>query len=184
MALTSLVVCADAKTVQVLRQVLLGLGIGKDPCGDSPTAAARFMAQPFDAILVDGENQQAALELVAAVRKTPTNKTTVVIAMADGGNEVRELLASGANFILYKPVSAERARNSLRAARGLMRREKRRKPRSPLHAQGSIDYAATENAPATLLDLSAERPAPQSECSLPQHCPAHLQFTVPGHKSM
>jgi CheY-like chemotaxis protein len=184
MALTSLVVCADAKTVQVLRQVLLGLGIGMEHCGDSPTAAARFVAQPYDAILVDGENQPAALELVAAVRKTPTNKTTVIIAMADGGNQVRELLASGANFILYKPVSAERARNSLRAARGLMRREKRRKPRIPLHAQVSIDYAGTENAPATLLDLSEEGLAIQSECRLPHHCQVYFQFTLPGHKPM
>src|SRR2546422_11533386 len=113
MALTSLVVCADAKTVQVLRQVLLGLGISMDHCGDSPTAAARFVAQPYDAILVDGENQRAALELVAAVRKTPTNKTTVIIAMADGGNQGRGLLARGANFILDKTVSGERGRKKL-----------------------------------------------------------------------
>src|SRR3989442_12788445 len=149
MALASLVVCTDAKTVQVHRQVLLGLGIGMERCGDSPTAATRFVAQPYDAILVDGENQQAAIELIAAVRKTPTNKTTVIIAMANGGNQVRELLASGTNFILYKPVSAERARNSLHAARGLMRREKRRKPRIPLHAPASVDNSRPANAPAT-----------------------------------
>src|SRR6266849_1241383 len=184
MALTSLVVCADAQAVQVLSHVLLGLGIGVEHCGDSPAAVGRLVAQPFDAILVDCKDQHAARELIAAVRKTPANKTTVVIAMVDGPNQVRELLASGANFILYKPVSAERAGSSLQAARGLMRREKRRKPRIPLHARASIDYAGTEKAPATLLDLSEEGLAIQSECRLPQHCQVYFQFTLPGHKPM
>ncbi len=184
MALTSLVVCADAKTVQVLRQVLLGLGIGVEHCGDSLSAAQRVVEQAFDAILVDCKDQQGALGLIAAVRRTPANKTTVVIAMVDGQNQVRELLASGANFILYKPVSAERAGNSLHAARALIRREKRRKPRIPLHAQVSIDYAGTENAPATLLDLSEEGLAIQSGCKLPHHCQVYFQFMLPGQKSM
>src|SRR5713226_10659523 len=184
MALTSLVVCADAKTVQVLRQVLLGLGIGVEHCGDSLSAAQRVVEQAFDALLVDCEDQHAARELIAAARKTPANETTVVIAMVDGRNQVRELLASGANFILYKPVSAERAGNSLHAARALIRREKRRKPRIPLHAQVSIDYAGTENAPATLLDLSEDGLAIQSECRLPHHCQVYFQFSLPGQKPM
>jgi CheY-like chemotaxis protein len=184
MALTSLVVCADAKAVQVLSHVLLGLGIGVEHCGDSPAAVDRLVAQPFDAILVDCKDQQLGLELIATARKTPANKTAVVVAMVDGSNQVRKLLASGANFILYKPVSAERAGSSLQAARGLMRREKRRKPRIPLHAQASIDYAGTENVPATLLDLSEEGLAIQSECRLPHHCQVYFQFMLPGHKSM
>ncbi len=184
MAHTSLVVSADAKAVQVLRQVLQGLGIGVEHCGDSAAAADRLVGQPFDALLVDCEDQHAARELIAAARKTPANEATVVIAMVDGRNQVRELLATGANFILYKPVSAERAGSSLHAARGLMRREKRRKPRIPLHAQVSIDYAGTENAPATLLDLSEDGLAIQSECRLPHHCQVYFQFSLPGHQSV
>src|SRR5437667_5503795 len=174
MALTSLIVCADAKAVQVLSQVLLGLGISVERCGDSPAAADRLVAQPFDAVLVDCEDQHAARELIATARKTPANETTLVIVMVDGPKQAGELLASGANFILYKPVSAERAGGSLRAARRLMRREKRRKPRIPIHAQVSIDYAGTENAPATLLDLSEDGLAIQSECRLAHHCQVYF----------
>src|SRR2546425_3277088 len=65
-----------------------------------------------------------------------------------------------------------------------MRREKRRKPRIPIHAQVSIDYAGTENAPATLLDLSEEGLAIQSESRLPHHCQVYFQFTLPGYNPM
>jgi CheY-like chemotaxis protein len=184
MALTSLVVCADAKALQVLSQVLLGLGIGVECCGDSPAAADLLVAQPFDAVLVDCEDKHAARELIAVARKTPGNEATIIIAMVDKPSQVRELLASGANFILYKPISAERAGSSLRAARGLMRREKRRKPRIALHAQVSIDYAGTENASATLLDLSEDGLAIQSECKLPHHCQVYFKFNLPGRQSM
>ena len=46
MALTSLVVCADLKAVQVLSQILRELNIGAEHCGDLAQATARLAAQP------------------------------------------------------------------------------------------------------------------------------------------
>lgn len=183
MALTSLLVCADSDAIGVIRQILQDLAIDVESCADVELARARLSTQPYDAVLVDCKDEPPAMELIKTARKLPLNRTTLVIAIVSGQNRVREVFANGANFILYKPISAERATNSLRAARGLMRRERRRSPRIAVHTSTAIAFGATENAPATLLELSEEGISIQSEQRLPPHCKVYFQFALPGHPS-
>jgi CheY-like chemotaxis protein len=183
MALTSLVVCADLKAVRVLSQIFRELNIEAEHCGDLGTAAARLAARHFDAVVVDCEEQMPAIELIGKVRQLPINRSTLIIGLVDGREQVRDIFGQGANFIVYKPVSAERAASSLRAARGLMAREKRVKLRIALHAPASITYANAENVAATLLDLSEDGLAIQSERRLPPRCKVYFQFNLPGEKS-
>ena len=183
MALTSLVVCADRKAVQVLGQILRELSIGVENCADLSAAASRLAAQHFDAVVVDCQDQAAAIELIAAIRKLPINQSTLIIGLVDGREQVRDIFGQGANFIVYKPVSVERAGSSLRAARGLKAREKRAKLRVTLHAPASIAYGTAENVAATLLDLSEDGLAIQSERRLPLRCKVYFQFNLPGGKS-
>jgi len=183
MALTSLVVCADRNAVQVLGQILQELTIGVEHCADLSAAASRLAAQHFDAVVVDCKDQSAAIEFIATVRKLPINKATLIIGLVDGREQVRDIFGQGANFIVYKPVSVERAAGSLRAARGLMAREKRIKLRVSLHSPASIAYGTAENVPATLLDLSEDGLAIQSERKLPLRCKVYFQFNLPGGKS-
>jgi CheY-like chemotaxis protein len=183
MALTSLVVCADSKAVQVLSQIFRELNIEAEHCADLTTAAARLAAKHFDAVVVDCQDQLPAIELIASVRKAQINRSTLIIGLVDGREQVRDIFGQGANFIVYKPVSVERAASSLRAARGLMAREKRGKLRVSLHAPASIAYSNAENVAATLLDLSEDGLAIQSERRLPPRCKVYFQFNLPGEKS-
>ena len=136
MALTSLVVCADAKAVQVLSRILREMGIRAEHCGDPQQAIERFKTDRFDAVLVDCENEAAAKQVVVSAKSSSTNKNSLVIAIADANNNIREILAEGVSFILYKPLSADRVSSSLRAARSLLPNERRRKPRVPLYGAG------------------------------------------------
>jgi c-di-GMP-binding flagellar brake protein YcgR len=183
MALTSLIVCAEMAAVRVLSQIFQELGIEAEHCVELSAAGARLAKKPFDAVVVDCKDQLAAIGLIATVRGLAANKNTLVIALVDGREQVRDIFGQGANFIVYKPVSAERAASSLRAARGLMRREKRSKLRVALHAPASITYANAENVPATLLDLSEDGLAIQSERRLPPRCKVYFQFNLPGDRS-
>ena len=183
MALTSLVVCADSKAVQVLSQILQELNIEAEHCADLTAASARLAAKHFDALVVDCQDQLRAIDLIASVRKTPINRSILIIGLVDGREQVRDIFGQGANFIVYKPVSAERAASSLRAARGLMAREKRAKLRVSLHAPASIAYSNAENVAATLLDLSEDGLAIQAERRLPPRCKVYFQFNLPGEKS-
>ena len=182
MALTSLVVCADAQAVQVLGEIFRDLEISVEHCGRVSAVGSRLSASRFDAIVVDCADPDA-LDLVANVRREALNKNTLIVGLVEGREQVREVFGRGANFIVYKPVTLERATSSLKAARGVMRREKRIKMRVALHAPATIAYAGTENLAATLLDLSEEGLSLQSDRRLPSRCKVYFQFNLPGDKS-
>jgi len=184
MALTSLLVCSDAQAVQVLTRILQDLGISVESCGDLRMARARIEDRHFDALLVDCQDESAAVELIAQARKTPPNQNIVAIAIVSGRNEVGVVFAKGANFMLYKPISRERAAHSMRAACGLMQRERRTRPRIPLQAQTSIAYTGKEDVPAALVDLSEDGIAVRSDSKLPPYCKVYFQFALPGNTSL
>jgi len=180
MALTALLVSPDLKAVEVFRRILKDLGISVEHCEDVPTAVTKLAQSCFEALIVDCQDQAYAGATFAAVQKSPHNKGAMVIAIVDNDSNVRDIFARGANFVLYRPISAERAKTSLRAARALMRRERRRHSRQAVHAQATIDCANIENASVILTDLSEEGTAIQCERRLPPSCKVYFQFSLPG----
>jgi CheY-like chemotaxis protein len=184
MALTSLLVCPDAQAVQVLSRILLDMGIAVEPCGDLRMAQARMDDRHFDALLVDCQDEKAAVELITHARTKSQNKAIVTIAIVSGRNEVHDIFAKGVNFVLYKPISSERAAHSMRAARSLMRSERRIRPRNPLSAGASVAYAGREDVPAALVDLSEGGIAFRSDSKLPPCCKVYFQFALPGNSSL
>lgn len=184
MALTSLLVCADAQAIQVLTRILQDLGIAVETCGNLPMAQARLDDQHFDAVLLDCHQEAAAMELIVHTRSEAINKTTVVIAIVGSSNNVREIFSKGASFALYKPISRERAAHSMRAARGLMQRERRIGPRIAVEAKASVAYSGKEDVPAALVDLSEEGMALRTGSKLPPACKVYFQFSLPGNSSL
>lgn len=183
MALTSLLVCADAKAVHVLNRLLQDLGMKVELCGDPDLALRRLSAQAFDVLVADCNNQSSAIGLITHTRNNSHNNATAVIALVDSQNDVREIFAQGANFVLYKPVSAERAAKSLQAARTLIGNERRSKQRVPSNANASIAYSNIENLLVKLVDLSEEGMAILTKQKLPVRSKVYFQFALPGHSA-
>ena len=71
----------------------------------------------------------AAAQVLRSVRSAPRNKRAVAVAMIDSQKDVRSAFGLGAHFVLHKPITVERARSSFRAARALMKCERRRNAR-------------------------------------------------------
>ena len=69
------------------------------------------------------------------------NKRAVAVAIIDSQKRVRGAFELGAHFVLYKPISAERAKTSFRAARALMKRERRRNTRIPIEIPVQLTFA-------------------------------------------
>ena len=182
MALASLVVCADARAVQVLSHILRDLEIEVEHCGEPAVAEKRLYERRFDAIVLDCKDE-AAVHFITTIRKIPLNKSTLIVGLVEAREQVRDVFASNANFVVYKPVTVDRALSSLRAARGMMQREKRASLRIALHAPAAISYANNEDVPATVLDLSESGLSMQSQRRLPQRCKVYFQFSLPGNRS-
>jgi CheY-like chemotaxis protein len=180
MTLSSLLVCADEASVQVLKRVLEELGIQVELCPDAVRAAVRVAQERFDLLILDCETQADVVGLLGESRSSRLNDATLAVAVVSGQENIREIFSLGVNFVLYKPVSYDRALSSLRAAQSVLHRDKRRKSRAPVHTHATIDYAGVEQARATLVDLAEDGMAVNFGKKLPPTCKVYFQFQLPG----
>jgi CheY-like chemotaxis protein len=180
MNLSSLLVCADDSSVQVLNRVLEELGIEVELCAEVARASVRLAQRRFDLIILDCKNQTNVTSLLHESRSSKLNEASLAVAIVSGQENIREIFTLGVNFVLYKPVSHERALSTLRAAQSVLYRDKRRKVRTPVHTHATIDYAGGEQAKATLVNLAEEGMAVNFGKRLPPTCKVYFQFQLPG----
>ena len=154
MALKSLLLCSDEKIVRVLRRVLGDLDIDVEWCADSDKALQKLTRQRFEGIIADLADH-GAMKVLRSARSAPCNKQAVAVAIVDPVVGLRAVFDIGAHFVLYKPVSSERAKSSFRAARALMKSERRRNVR--VAVQIPVIMRSSEaggNMKVTTVDLS------------------------------
>src|SRR5271165_5656181 len=120
MSLKSLVLCSDEKIVRVLRRVLGDLDISVELCGNADNALRKLTRERFEAIIADCA-EDGASDVLRSARSAPCNKQAVAVAIVEPIIGLKAVFDVGAHFVLYKPVSSERAKSSFRAARALMK---------------------------------------------------------------
>ena len=172
--------CADQTAVQVLTGVLRELAIRVEVCDDATEGSLRLAQHHFDLIIIDCGLKPGVIAMLNESRQSRRDVSTLVVAIVSGQESIRQIFASGVNFVLYKPVSEERAMSSLRAAQNVLSQDKRRKPRAPVHAHAVIDYAGVEQARATLVDLAEDGMAVNFGKQVPPSCKVYFQFQLPG----
>ena len=180
MTLSALLVCVDEAPAQVLRRVLEELSIRVESCPDFVRAAIRLAQERFDVVIVDAGSNAEVISLLRDTRSSRRNDVTLAVAVVAGQESIRELFALGVNFVLYKPVEYDRALSSLRAAREVMRKDKRKSARAAVHAHATIDYANVEQEKATLIDLAQDGMSVQFGKKLPPVNKVYFQFKLPG----
>jgi c-di-GMP-binding flagellar brake protein YcgR len=154
MSLKSLLLCSDEKIVRVLRRTLGDLDIAVELCSDSDTALRKLTRQRFEAIIADCTDD-GAFEVLRSARTAPCNKQAVAVAIVEPIIGLKAVFDIGAHFVLYKPVSTERAKSSFRAARALMKSERRRNARVAVQIPVVMrSPEAGANMKVTTVDLS------------------------------
>ena len=181
MSLKSLVLCSDEKIVRVLRRVLNDLDIEIEHCTEPDGALRKLTRQRFEAVIIDCTDLKTATAVLKGARSAPVNKRAIAVAIMDGHNGLRSAFDMGAHFVLYKPVSSERAKSSFRAARALMKRERRRNARVPVQVQVTLNNRVsgfTQKVAST--DLSEGGMAIQMSKRQQDAGPWEVRFTLPG----
>jgi len=181
MSLQSLVFCPDEKIVRVLRRVLSDLEIAVERCSDADSAIRKLTRQRFEAVIVDCSDEDVASQVLKSARSAPCNKHAVAVAIVDGTTKLRSAFELGAHFVLYKPISSERAKASFRAVRAMMKRERRRNIRVAIEIPVTLtikDGGGQQHAVTS--DLSEGGIAIQSSQRPKKIGPMSIQFTLPG----
>jgi c-di-GMP-binding flagellar brake protein YcgR len=154
MSLKALLLCSDEKIVRVLRRVLGDLDIAVELCANADTALRKLTRQRFEAIIVDCADD-GANDVLRSARSAPCNKQAVAVAIVEPIVGLKAVFDVGAHFVLYKPVSSERAKSSFRAARALMKSERRRWARVAVQIPIVIRSAGSGgNVKVNTIDLS------------------------------
>jgi CheY-like chemotaxis protein len=154
MTLLALLVSSDDSASEILSRVLPVTGIAVERFSDVAAAIDRLHQQRFDALILDFEDPKSALEVLAQARQLNSGNAPVTMALVAERARVREVLSGGAHFVLYKPLSDEKAKTGLRAVAALLKRERRRAHRVPVQAPVEITLPDARKAEGILLDLS------------------------------
>jgi TonB family protein len=128
MSYQALLFCPDEKTARTVTQVLSDLEFSVEPCSEPFAAVKKLMAQHFDAIVVDCDNEQNAALLFKSARNSSSNQTSLSVAVVEGQAGVAKAFRLGANLVLTKPIHIEQSKATLRVARGLLRKGQAAKP--------------------------------------------------------
>lgn len=173
----------DEGAAQVLRRVCEELGIKVESCPDFSRASIRLAQDRFDVVIVDGESNSDVIALLRDTRMSRMNDATLAVAVVAGQESIREMFSLGVNFALYKPVAYDRALSSLRAARAVMRKEKRKRGRASVHTHATVDYANVQQEKATLINLAEDGMSVLFGKKLPPTSKVYFQFRLPGQVS-
>ncbi len=84
MTLSSLLVCADETSGDVLCRVLNELGIKVESCADEVRAGVRLAQERFDLIVLDCKTQKRAMELLKESRSSRLNDATLAVVVVAG----------------------------------------------------------------------------------------------------
>jgi CheY-like chemotaxis protein len=184
MSLQALVLCSDDKIIRVLRRVLSDLEIAVEYCIDADSAVQKLTRRRFEAVVVDCNDEDMAAQVLKSVRSAPCNKRSIAVAMIDGQKAVRSAFTLGAHFVLYKPVSAERARTSFRAARALMKCERRCNTRVAMQIPVAlVSETGAGQRKAVTSDISLGGMSLKLSRRARKSGPLRIKFTLPGTES-
>jgi len=177
MGYQALLFCPDEKLARVVSQVFSELDFAVE-CVQEPFAAVKkLMAQRYDAIVVDCENEQNASLLFKSARNSGSNQSALAIALVEGQAGVAKAYRIGANLVLTKPINVEQAKGTLRVARGLLRKNSDAAAASA--TSGAAPAIPAKTAPGSA--SSSSQPASPSAVAIapPPSAPELPEFEAP-----
>jgi len=122
MGYQALLFCPDEKLARVVSQVFSELDFAVDPVNEPFAAVKKLMAQRYDAVVVDCDNEQNTALLFKSAHNSSFNQSSLAIALVEGQAGVAKAYRIGANLVLTKPINVEQTKGTLRVARGLLRK--------------------------------------------------------------
>ena len=179
MAAQSLVLCRDPEVLRTLCPLLFDMDMSVEICLGSNGASRILRRHKFDAVIVECDRDGKGFDVLQQLRSDSPNEKTIAVGIVEDYQQMKEAFATGANFVLSKPVSVQDAGRILRFTRGAITRMVRRFLRVAVHRLAHVDIEGMMD-PAFVLDLSEGGMAMQSLSPLKQGQVLDISFLLPG----
>jgi PilZ domain len=171
-----LLVCIDAEAVQHVTEGMQQFAIATEACNKVSLALRLLNHQKFEAVVVD-LGLDRANEVLEQVRLSPSNRTVVTFAITDPQKPAG--LKIQPHFAMEKPLSASSVGRTIKAAFGLIVRERRRSFRCPVTIPAVILTNGKE-ASCRLVNISEGGMAITETPSLQPGEHIKVLFALPG----
>lgn len=123
--LRSLLLSRDDTTARLIARGFKDLEVELEHCSEYDNFLLRALETKYDALVIDDHVNEAQAALLE-IHGYATCSKSVRIVLAEHKVAMPAIFKTGSQIVLYKPLSAERVRQGLRAVRNLMSRERRR----------------------------------------------------------
>src|SRR5271165_3853529 len=180
MNLEALLISQDAALLAVLRPALEKISVSLEVCAEPRAGHALMAKRKFDAVIIDCDDLQNGIQLLKSLRQTHSNSRSVAFLVVNGKTTTQEAFASGANFVLQKPLTPLHASRCFNAALNFMVRERRRYFRYRLEMPVRITLPHNQDMTATATNLSEGGMAIRAQGKLPKESQLQIRFTLPA----
>jgi PAS domain S-box-containing protein len=174
----SLLICNDPMAIQHVADGMQRFAIATEVCNEVGTAVPLLTRHKFEAVIVDYGVEQAG-ELLEQVRLSRSNRSVVTFAIME--SQKRHTLRCQANFVMEKPLSASSVGRTLKAAFGLIIRERRRSFRCPVTIPAVVVTNGNE-AECQVVNISEGGMSIAGSPSLKSGDHIKVLFTLPGQR--
>jgi hypothetical protein len=128
-------------------------------------------------VVVDFDTGNSPSQLVECVRASRSNHGAVIFAAVSSGEQSRAAFRSGATMSIDKPPSVDAMRQCLRAAHGIMVRERRRYFRQPVDITAMADINGHWN-PVKIINIGDSGLAIHSSLAVPIGTPVRIRYRL------
>ena len=183
-ACKALVVSRDAEVRQLLTESLQPLAIQAEICEETQSAIRLLDSRKFEAVIVDMRLGEDAALVMMELHHSRANRRAVSFTITPGNTATGLAGRADSMFVLERPLSPSSVSQTLRAAYGLMVRERRRYFRCPVEIPAAIrtDHNPEEVSCKTV-NISEGGVAVRCHTLLASHIPRGLRFQLPGRST-
>ena len=174
----SLLFCPDEKSARALTPVVEGLQVVLVRETEVYSAMRRLMAESFDFLIVDCEDEPTGRLILKNAHGSAMNKgalAVAVVARETGANALR----FGADFLITKPVVAEEAGKVIRRVRSSILRRQPSSPQEKTAQPIPVTSVATPTSQNSNLELAAPVITPAEERPVEALSEAQAATSIP-----
>jgi CheY-like chemotaxis protein len=155
MAIDALILSRDPDVINVFRNVMEDAGITIEESIAAGDSLQRLAKHRFDAVVVDCDGVPDGADVIEALRKGKSNKSSITFAVVGKNKDMSKLASEqGATFVLHKPISTETVFRSMKASHGLILRERRRYLRHSVETYAHIEMTKHGEMQVSVTDIS------------------------------
>jgi CheY-like chemotaxis protein len=176
----ALLVSNDAVTIRQISESLQQLAMSPEISVEIGAALAMLRQRKFEAVIVDLHLEGQATTVLEQIRRSPSNRTTVIFTVSESDVETVSAFKAGSNFVLRKPLSLISIGRSLKVAYGLILREHRRYFRCPVQIPAVICRDGTARVHGQTVNISEGGIAITTSALLRPAVKVQVHFTLPG----